>query len=63
MKIKQVEKRAYSVDEIMEMLGIGKNAAYRLIKSGVFHFVKIGSTYRISKKSFDVWLDSISEET
>lgn len=56
------EKRVYTVDEIMDILDIGKNAAYNLVNSGVFHIVKIGGHYRISKKSFDKWLDSFDEE-
>ena len=52
------EKRVYTVDEIIDILGIGKNAAYNLVSSGVFHSVKIGGHYRISKKSFDQWLDN-----
>lgn len=51
-------KRTYSVSEIQEMLEIGKNQAYSLVKSGKFRTVKIGNSIRISKKSFDEWLDS-----
>lgn len=52
------EKRIYTVDEIQDILGIGRNSAYSLVKSGVFHSVRIGGNIRISKKSFDDWLDS-----
>ena len=52
------EKRIYTVDEIQDILGIGRNAAYRLVKSEVFHSVRIGGNIRISKKSFDEWLDN-----
>lgn len=55
------EKRVYTVDEIMDVLSIGRNAAYDLVKSGAFHYVKIGGQYRISKKSFDKWLDNMDE--
>ena len=55
--VEAYEKRVYTVDEIIDILGIGKNAAYTLVNSGVFHSVKIGGHYRISKKSFDQWLD------
>ena len=57
MGVESYEKRVYTVDEIIDILGIGKNAAYTLVNSGVFHSVKIGGHYRISKKSFDKWLD------
>lgn len=52
------EKRIYTVDEVQDILGIGRNSAYTLVKSGVFHSVRIGGNIRISKKSFDDWLDN-----
>ena len=52
-------KRFYTVEEIQAILSIGKNTAYALVKSGVFHSVKVGGQYRISKKHFDEWLDNI----
>ena len=55
------EKRAYTVDEIRDILSIGKNAAYRLANSGQFKTVRVGSAIRISKKSFDEWLDNVNE--
>lgn len=57
----QYEKRIYTVDEIQDILGIGRNAAYDLVKSDVFHSVRIGGSIRISKKSFDQWLDHQSD--
>lgn len=55
-------KRVYTVEEIMDILNIGKNSAYTLVHSGAFHYVKVGGHYRISKKSFDSWLDNIGNE-
>ena len=51
------EKRTYRVDEIQDILGIGRDAAYKLCRSGLFRVVKVGKTVRISKKSFDTWLE------
>ena len=57
------EKRVYSVDEIAEILNISRGSSYELIKQGLFNTVRIGSAIRVSKKSFDEWLDSqISNE-
>ena len=53
------EKRVYTVDEIQDILGVSKTSAYNLVKSGVFHFVKVGGQYRVSKRSFDAWLDAL----
>ena len=52
------EKRVYTVDEIQDILGISKTTAYNLVKSKSFHSVKIGGHCRVSKKSFDEWLDN-----
>lgn len=51
------EKRVYTVDEIQDILQISKTTAYNLVNSGVFHSVRIGGQHRISKRSFDAWLD------
>ena len=52
------EKRAYSVDDIMDILDISRSSAYILIKKNLFRSVKIGNQLRISKASFDKWLDN-----
>lgn len=51
------EKRSYSVAEAAEILGVSKRSIYRLCSEGVFKSVRIGTKLRISKKSFDEWLD------
>lgn len=51
-------KTTYTVKEIQEILRISKPTAYALIKSGVFSSIKFKNTIRISKDSFDKWLDS-----
>lgn len=51
------EKRAYSVDDIMAILDISRSSAYILIKKNFFRSLKIGNQLRISKASFDAWLD------
>lgn len=59
---KDYDKRIYTVEEIQDILGVSKTSAYNLVKSNVFHSVKIGDHYRISKKSFDKWLDGGNED-
>ena len=56
------DKRIYTVEEIQDILGVSKTSAYNLVKSNVFHSVKIGDHYRISNKSFDKWLDGGNED-
>jgi len=52
------DKRTYTVEDIAAILGIGRTSSYNLIKEGHFNTVRIGSAIRISKKSFDEWLDN-----
>lgn len=51
------EKRSYSVSEAAEILGVSKRSIYNLCASGAFKSVRIGTKLRISRKSFDEWLD------
>ena len=53
------EKRTYSIEEIQQILDISRSTAYALIKRKLFKSVKAGKQIRISKKSFDEWLDTV----
>lgn len=51
------ERRCYTVEELMEILGIGRKAVYSLIHRKVFPAIRINSVgYRIPKESFHAWL-------
>lgn len=52
------EQRTYKVEDIAEILNIGRTSAYNLVKEGHFKIVRIGNAIRVSKKSFDEWLDA-----
>lgn len=52
------EQRTYKVEDIAAILNIGRTSAYNLVKEGHFKIVRIGNAIRISKKSFDEWLDA-----
>ena len=52
-------KRTYSIEEIQQILDISRSTAYALIKRKLFKSVKAGKQIRISKRSFDEWLDSV----
>ena len=55
------EKRTYSVGDIQRILDISRSTAYALIRRGLFKSQKVGKQIRISKKSFDAWLDGEGE--
>lgn len=52
------DKRTYTVEEIQIILGVSRPTVYCLLKKNEFRWLQIGGgKYRISKKSFDEWLD------
>ena len=53
------EKRCYTVGDLQEILMCGRRTVYDLLKKKEFSYIKLsGAGYRISKRSFDDWLDS-----
>ncbi len=40
-----------TVDDVMLILGIGKNSAYKLFKSGAVHAFQLSGKWRIKKQS------------
>ena len=49
--------RAYTVDDIQHILKVSRTTVYELLNSKKFHSVRVGGQYRISKKSFENWLN------
>ena len=45
--------------EKKSLLNIGRTTAYQLVKQEEFRIVRIGNAIRVSKKSFDEWLESL----
>lgn len=54
---KAPEKRTYTVKEIAGLLGVSDKVDYALVRSGQFNCVRVGNAIRVSKSSFDRWLD------
>lgn len=50
--------KTYRVEDIARILGIGRSSAYNLVREGHFKAVRIGTAIRVSRKSFDEWLDN-----
>lgn len=55
----ELSPRTYKIDDIVEILDIGRTSAYNLVNEGHFKTVRIGTSIRISKRSFDNWLDGL----
>ena len=49
-----------TVEELCQVLRIGKNTAYKLLKSGEIKSIKIGKVYKIPKKSVRKYLEQNS---
>ena len=54
--------RCYTVQDLQDILGVGRKSVYGLLKRNEFRWIKVGAVYRIPKKSFDDWLDSRNSE-
>ena len=52
------DSRTYRVEDVAAILSVSRTSAYRLIKEGHLKTVRIGNAIRVSKKSFDEWLDA-----
>ena len=58
MNTRELGKRCYTVDDLQVMLCVSRPTVYSLLKKNEFRWFQIGGgKYRISKKSFDEWLD------
>ena len=53
-----MEKRCYTVENLTNILGIARGTVYKLLDQHEFRWFKIGTVIRISKQSFDEWLDA-----
>ena len=54
------EKGCYTVDELMDILCVGRKAIYSLLHKKAFPALRIGSVgYRIPKASFHAWMNQM----
>ena len=64
-KDKMYSRKTITVDELASVLGIGRSAAYNLVRVAEennghpFKVVRIGGSVRISAKSFKDYLDDL----
>ena len=54
--------RCYTVQDLQNILGVGRKSVYSLLKRNEFRWIQVGAVYRIPKKSFDEWLESENGE-
>ena len=52
-------KRCYTVEELQIILGVSRPTVYNLIRQQQFRAFQVaGGKWRVSKRSFDEWLDA-----
>ncbi|MBR4290649.1 MAG: helix-turn-helix domain-containing protein [Oscillospiraceae bacterium] len=51
----KMDRQVYTVDEIKQILGIGRTSAYELMKNPPFRVIRVGRTILIPKDSFHKW--------
>lgn len=51
------EEQPNSTRQIQHILKVSRTTVYELLKSKKFYSVRVGGQYRISKKSFENWLN------
>ena len=61
IKIIKVKQRRYNEDvltvkEMMDMLAIGKNTAYKLLRDGTIESFRIGTIYKVLRKSVEDYI-------
>ena len=59
--VTKIQQRCYTVKDLQTILGVSRGTVYQLMKRNEFRWFQIGNgRYRISRKSFDEWLDKNS---
>ncbi|MBT2736186.1 helix-turn-helix domain-containing protein [Bacillus sp. ISL-7] len=61
MGVTNHKKVILDVKGVMELIGIGRNGAYELMKSGEFHVVMVGKKYMVHEEVFHNWLKGNSK--
>ena len=49
------------VEDLMQVLSIGRNTAYRLVRSGKIYSVRVGRSFRIPRDALEEYLRKTSE--
>jgi len=52
------DTRCYTIEDLMAMLLLSRPTVYRLLKQNEFRWFKVSGAYRISKTSFEAWLNN-----
>lgn len=56
-----MEKKVYTIDELVQMLQVTRRTIYNYIKEGKLKAVKIGKYWRVTDKALDEFLTPATE--
>jgi len=59
--VKTMDKMLYTVLEAKEMMGIGRNRLYDLIKENKIKSIKVGTHIKITKESIDDFMSRLED--
>lgn len=51
---------ALTVEDLTQLLSVGRNTAYELVRSGKIRSIKVGRIYRIPRSAVDEYLNTRS---
>lgn len=54
--VDKVQPLVYKPNDLMTLLGIGRNTAYELLRSGQIRAIKVGRSYLIPKDAVTAYL-------
>jgi excisionase family DNA binding protein len=57
------EKILLKVSDLQDLMGIGREKAYSLMRSKSFPSMKIGGNYFVSRSALDKWLSDYERKT
>ena len=56
-----MDRKCYTVKEVMDILGVSRPSIYALLKQEAFRYAYVGRKYLIFKDSFDAWMKGTTE--
>lgn len=57
MDKRMIDDEILTQKDIQEILKIGRDKVYKLLKHGDIPSIQIGKSYRVSRKAFEEWLE------
>lgn len=56
-----MDRKCYTVKEVMDILGVSRPSIYALLKQEAFRYAYVGRKYLIFRDSFDAWMKGTTE--